>query len=137
MSGRRILAMTRKEVIQIRRDPLSLMIIIAMPIIQLFIFGYAVNLDVKHIPLCVYDRDATQTSGTKNPTQARTNRPASRAVLWLVATLTIRLRRPCGARMAIITTVPASTSAFAIHGFMAKHLPFLTLLRRRQGWSVG
>ena len=31
MSGRRILAMTRKEVIQIRRDPLSLMIIIAMP----------------------------------------------------------------------------------------------------------
>jgi len=62
MSGRRILAMTRKEVIQIRRDPLSLMIIIAMPLIQLVIFGYAVNLDIKHIPLCVYDRDATQTS---------------------------------------------------------------------------
>jgi len=62
MSGRRILAMTRKEVIQIRRDPLSLMIIIAMPIVQLLIFGYAVNLDVKHIPLCVYDRDSTQTS---------------------------------------------------------------------------
>ena len=62
MSGRRVLAMTRKEVIQIRRDPLSLLIIIAMPIIQLLIFGYAVNLDVKHIPLCVYDRDATQTS---------------------------------------------------------------------------
>ena len=62
MNGRRILAMTRKEVIQIRRDPLSLMIIIAMPIIQLLIFGYGVNLDVKHIPLCVYDRDGTQTS---------------------------------------------------------------------------
>ena len=62
MSGRRILAMTRKEVIQIGRDPLSLMIIIALPLIQLLIFGYAVNLDVKHVPLCVYDRDATQTS---------------------------------------------------------------------------
>jgi len=62
MSGRRILAMTRKEMIQIRRDPLSLMIIIAMPLIQLIIFGYAVNLDIKHIPLCVYDRDGTQTS---------------------------------------------------------------------------
>ena len=62
MSLRRILAMTRKEVIQIRRDPRSLMIIIAMPLIQLFIFGYAVNLDIRHIPLCVYDRDATQTS---------------------------------------------------------------------------
>jgi ABC-2 type transport system permease protein len=62
MSGRRILAMTRKEVIQIWRDPLSLMVIIALPLIQLLIFGYAVNLDIKHIPLCVYDRDATQTS---------------------------------------------------------------------------
>ena len=62
MSGRRILAMTRKEVIQIWRDPLSLMIIIALPLIQLLIFGYAVNLDIKHIPLCVYDCDATQTS---------------------------------------------------------------------------
>jgi len=62
MSLRRILAVTRKEVIQIWRDPLSLMIIILMPLIQLLIFGYGVNLDIKHIPLCVYDRDGTQTS---------------------------------------------------------------------------
>jgi len=62
MSLRRILAMMRKEVIQIRRDPRSLLIIIAMPLLQLFIYGYAVNLDLRHIPLCVYDRDATQTS---------------------------------------------------------------------------
>jgi len=62
MSLRRILAMTRKEVIQIRRDPLSLMIILLLPLIQLLIFGYGVNVDIKHIPLCVYDRDATQTS---------------------------------------------------------------------------
>jgi ABC-2 type transport system permease protein len=62
MSLRRIVAMARKEVIQIRRDPRSLLVIIAMPLIQLFIYGYAVNLDIKHIPLCVYDRDATQTS---------------------------------------------------------------------------
>ena len=62
MSPRRILAITRKEVIQIRRDPLSLLIIIAMPLIQLFIYGYAVNLDIRHVPLCVYDRDATQDS---------------------------------------------------------------------------
>jgi ABC-2 type transport system permease protein len=62
MSLRRILAMTRKEVIQIWRDPLSLMIIILLPLIQLMIFGYGVNVDIKHIPLCVYDRDTTQTS---------------------------------------------------------------------------
>ena len=62
MSLRRILAMMRKEVIQIWRDPRSLLVIFAMPLVQLVIYGYGVNLDVKHIPLCVYDRDATQTS---------------------------------------------------------------------------
>jgi ABC-2 type transport system permease protein len=62
MSLRRILAVMRKEVIQVWRDPFSLLIILAMPLIQLIIYGYGVNLDVKHIPLCVYDRDATQDS---------------------------------------------------------------------------
>jgi ABC-2 type transport system permease protein len=55
-------AMARKEIIQIRRDPRSLLIILAMPLIQLLIYGYAVNLDVKHVALCVYDRDGTQES---------------------------------------------------------------------------
>jgi ABC-2 type transport system permease protein len=54
--------MMQKEVIQVWRDPFSLLIIIAMPLIQLIIYGYGVNLDIKHIPLCVYDRDATQAS---------------------------------------------------------------------------
>jgi ABC-2 type transport system permease protein len=62
MSARRIVAMTRKETLQIVRDPRSLLIILVIPLVQLFIFGYAVNLDVKHIPLCVYDRDGTQAS---------------------------------------------------------------------------
>ena len=62
MSGRRILAVMRKEMIQIRRDPRSLLIILAMPLIQLLIYGYAVNLDAKHVPLCVYDRDESQAS---------------------------------------------------------------------------
>jgi ABC-2 type transport system permease protein len=62
MNLRRILAIMRKEIIQILRDPRSLLIIILMPVMQLVIYGYAVNLDVKNIPLCVYDRDGTQTS---------------------------------------------------------------------------
>jgi drug efflux transport system permease protein len=62
MSGRRVMAIIRKEVIQIRRDPSSLLVIVLMPLIQLFIFGYGVNLDIQHVPLCVYDRDGTQTS---------------------------------------------------------------------------
>jgi ABC-2 type transport system permease protein len=62
MTWRRIAAMTRKEVTQIRRDPRSLLIAFLMPLVQLLIYGYAVNLDVKHVPLCVYDRDGTQDS---------------------------------------------------------------------------
>src|SRR5438094_2908379 len=83
--------------------------------------------------------DATQIRGTKNPTHARTRSPVSSGVLWLLATLTLRLRRPCGARMAIITTVAASTSAFAIHGFMANHrlLSFHIVLGRRQARLSG
>jgi ABC-2 type transport system permease protein len=62
MKGRRIAAIMRKEVIQIWRDPRSLLIVFLMPVIQLLIYGYAVNLDVKHVPLCVYDQDGTQDS---------------------------------------------------------------------------
>ncbi len=62
MSLRRIYAVLRKEVLQISRDARSLLIIFAIPLILLFIYGYAVNLDVKHIPLCVYDRDGSQQS---------------------------------------------------------------------------
>jgi len=58
----RILAMMKKEVLQIRRDPRSLLIILLMPVLQLFIYGYALNLDVHHVPLCVYDEDNTQFS---------------------------------------------------------------------------
>ena len=49
-SWRRFLAVLRKEWIQVRRDPLTLQMIIALPIMQLFLFGYAINADPKHLP---------------------------------------------------------------------------------------
>ena len=62
MSLRRIMAVMRKEFLQILRDMRSLLIIFVLPLLLLLIYGYAVNLDVKHIPLCVYDRDGSQKS---------------------------------------------------------------------------
>ena len=62
MSLRRVGAMMRKEVIQIRRDPRSLLIILLIPVVQLLMYGYAVNLDARHLPLCLYDRDGSQAS---------------------------------------------------------------------------
>ena len=49
-SWRRFLAVLRKEWIQVRRDPLTLRMIILLPVMQLFLFGYAINTDPKHLP---------------------------------------------------------------------------------------
>lgn len=62
MSWTRFLAVARKELIQIRRDTRSLMIVIVMPIVLVLLFGYGVNLDLKHLPVYVYDRDGSQQS---------------------------------------------------------------------------
>jgi ABC-2 type transport system permease protein len=58
----RIVAMMRKEAIQIRRDPRSLTIVVAMPVLLMLVFGYGVSLDTKHIPTCVFDRDNSPVS---------------------------------------------------------------------------
>ncbi len=46
----RFLAVLRKEWIQVRRDPFTLRMIVALPVMQLFLFGYAINTDPKHLP---------------------------------------------------------------------------------------
>jgi ABC-type multidrug transport system permease subunit len=50
ISFQRLLALLRKEWIQVRRDPITLRFIIAVPIMQLFLFGYAINTNPKHLP---------------------------------------------------------------------------------------
>ncbi|HVJ09094.1 MAG TPA: ABC transporter permease [Acidisarcina sp.] len=62
MSITRFFAVARKEFIQIRRDSRSLIIVLLMPVILMLLFGYGVNLDLKHLPVYVYDRDGSQQS---------------------------------------------------------------------------
>jgi drug efflux transport system permease protein len=62
MRLRRLKAMAVKEVLQIWRDPRSLMIALMLPFAQMFLFGYGVNLDLKHIPVCSFDREGSQAS---------------------------------------------------------------------------
>ncbi len=52
----------RKEVRHILRDPRSLIIAILMPILMTFLYGYAINLDIKNIKLAVLDFDRTAES---------------------------------------------------------------------------
>ncbi|HUU14553.1 MAG TPA: ABC transporter permease [Terriglobia bacterium] len=58
----RLRAMARKEFIQIYRDPRSLGMAIAMPIMLLLLFGYALALDVDNVPLVAWDQDGTPVS---------------------------------------------------------------------------
>src|SRR2546423_8327273 len=57
----RIWSIVSKEFIQIRRDPRTLAIVVLMPLMQLVLFGYAINTTVDHIATVVFDeaRDAT------------------------------------------------------------------------------
>lgn len=62
MNINRLIAMARKELIQIRRDPRSLLIILLMPVMQMLLLGYGVSLDAKHIPVYAYDQEGSQDS---------------------------------------------------------------------------
>ncbi len=62
MRWNRFAAMARNEVIQIRRDARSLLIVVAMPIMMMLLFGHGVSLDIKHIPTYVLDREGSQQS---------------------------------------------------------------------------
>jgi len=48
-----------KEIHHILRDPRSLTIAVMMPILMTFLYGYAINLDIKNIQLAVLDYDNT------------------------------------------------------------------------------
>jgi len=62
MSFTRFLAVAKKEIVQVLRDSRSLVIVLIMPVILVLLFGYGVSLDLKHLPIYIYDRDASQQS---------------------------------------------------------------------------
>ncbi len=55
----RLLSIARKEFLHIIRDPRTLMIIFIMPVIQLVMFGYALNMEIQRVDLAVVDYDRT------------------------------------------------------------------------------
>jgi ABC-2 type transport system permease protein len=59
---RRFIAVLIKETREIWRDPYTLLMAIVLPLIMLFLFAYATNLDVEDIPLAIYDQDQSRAS---------------------------------------------------------------------------
>lgn len=62
MNLRRLLAISRKEALHIRRDPRSLILAVGIPMLMLLMFGYALTLDVEHVPFAVWDQSGTPES---------------------------------------------------------------------------
>jgi ABC-2 type transport system permease protein len=58
----RLMAIARKEAIQLRRDTRSLILAFVLPVIMVLVFGYAITWDVKDILLGVWDQDGSRAS---------------------------------------------------------------------------
>jgi ABC-2 type transport system permease protein len=57
MFNTRLRSLIRKEFIQILRDPRTLVLVLVIPIMQLFLLGYAATNDIRQVPLAVFDQD--------------------------------------------------------------------------------
>jgi ABC-2 type transport system permease protein len=57
MLNSRLLSLIRKEFIQIVRDPRTLLLMFFMPIVMLFLLGYAATNDVRNVPTAIFDQD--------------------------------------------------------------------------------
>ncbi|MCX5889247.1 MAG: ABC transporter permease [Deltaproteobacteria bacterium] len=62
MNLRRTWAIFRKEFIHIRRDPISLLQVILLPVVLLLLYGYALTFDIKDVTVAVYDQERSQLS---------------------------------------------------------------------------
>lgn len=60
----RIQAIFFKELVQLKRDKMTFGMVIMIPLVQLMLFGYAINTNIRHIPIAVVDQSQTAISRT-------------------------------------------------------------------------
>lgn len=60
MTFKRLQAMLVKEFIQMRRDRVTFAMMVMLPVVQLLVFGFAINTDVKHLPTAIFDQSLQQ-----------------------------------------------------------------------------
>ena len=58
----RVMAISWKEILHIQRDPRTLVLALAMPVVMLLLFGYGVSFDIDEVRLAVSDQDRTESS---------------------------------------------------------------------------
>lgn len=75
-SGSRLFAVIAKEFIQMRRDKATFAMIIGIPLMQLILFGFAINTNPRHLPTAIVNPDQSEFSrrilmGMENSTYFR------------------------------------------------------------------
>ncbi len=88
-SPSRLLAMVLKEFVQMRRDRLTLAMMVGIPVIQLLLFGYAIDNDPKRLPTVVLSRDTSDltrslVAALQNTEIAYPVDSAAHNILWVV-----------------------------------------------------
>ena len=69
----RIQAIIIKELVQLKRDRMTFAMVIMIPLVQLLLFAFAINTNVRHIPVGVLDQSQTGLSRVLQQTVAATN----------------------------------------------------------------
>lgn len=112
-NGGRFLAMVVKEFVQMRRDRLTFGMLVGIPLLQLLVFGYAINLNPRHLPTAIVVAE---------------NSPFARALVWglrhtdyfaverLVSRETVAARLLAEGRVQFVLTVPEDFSRRLLRG---------------------
>ena len=150
LSVHRFVAVLQKELIQARRDRFTLALMVGMPLVQLFLFGFAINTDPKHLPTALVMGDDSRVrrarwssrceppSTSTSPSRSLRPRPSGRwpgatcsscsRYRWTSPALMERRERPAVLLAADATDPTAVSSAFAAasgvgQGLLARDLP--------------
>lgn len=67
----RLFAITYKEIIHIWRDKRALVVMLFIPVVELFLLGYAATTDIRHLNTAVYDATAARRAARSSPRIAR------------------------------------------------------------------
>ncbi|MCP5046164.1 MAG: ABC transporter permease [bacterium] len=158
-SLRRILSVTRKEVRQLMRDVLTMGFVVGVPAVQLLLFGYAINQDVRHVKTALVDHsnsfvsrqlidqlEATQTfrivQKTENDQDARELLKIGtvQAVVTIPPDYTKSYYRGRGAEISILVDATDPILARAVrtsaNGLMDKHNSRLQRFNVEEGQSA-
>lgn len=134
---RRVLAVARKEFIQVVRDPRTLAVMVVIPPLWLLLFGYGITLDVTHLRTAVCDLERTPSSRAlisrmastayfdvlyrlDDPRQADEllDHGRVRAVVVIPADFTRRLGQPGGAQAQVLLDGSDPRTASLANGYL-------------------